>query len=125
MHRNKPRGNRGSRFGFAGRILGIPLAVEEVVTERAPPLRKTWETTQEPRLWVIGAYKMGFELTPEGERSVLKVHIRYDRPASGFQRLLGRLFGPVYAKWCTSQMVRDAAKHFQGYNRAGGAIKAV
>jgi hypothetical protein len=26
---------------------------------------------------------------------------------------LGRLFGPVYAKWCTRRMTRDAAERFQ------------
>ena len=31
----------GSRFGFAGRIFGIPLSVEEVVTGREPPVSKT------------------------------------------------------------------------------------
>lgn len=25
---------------------------------------------------------------------------------------LGRLFGRMYARWCTERMVRDAARHF-------------
>lgn len=27
-------------------------------------------------------------------------------------RSLGRLFGRMYARWCTERMVRDAARHF-------------
>src|SRR5690606_28244007 len=43
----------GSKFGFTGSVLGIPLSVEEVVTERDPPWRKEWATIVEPTLWVI------------------------------------------------------------------------
>jgi hypothetical protein len=102
----------GSAFGFTGSILGIPLMVDEVVTGRQPPKRKTWETTSEPCLWVIGQYQMGFELTSSAVGSTLRVHIRYNLPRAGLPRLLGRLFGKVYAAWCTSQMVADAQKHF-------------
>lgn len=104
----------GSRFGFTGRIFGIPLSVEEVVTVREPPISKTWETTAEPNLWVIGRYTMGFALTPTGGAgTTLRVYIRYDLPAGGFTRLLGRIFGGLYAAWCTGQMVVDAQRHFR------------
>lgn len=102
----------GSKFGFTGSIFGIPLAVDEVVTGRVPPSEKTWETTEEPHLWVIGRYQMGFELAPEGQQSSLRVYIRYALPERGFERLLGRMLGRTYAKWCTRQMVSDAQKHF-------------
>jgi hypothetical protein len=49
----------GSRFGFTGSVLGIPLSVDEVVTSRAPPTSKTWVTTAEPTLWVIGQIRHG------------------------------------------------------------------
>lgn len=107
----------GSRFGFAGRILGIPLSVEEVVTGREPPVSKTWETTAEPQLWVIGRYAMGFELAQRAEtRTMVRVYIRYELPAMGLARLLGRIFGGIYATWCTRQMVLDAQRHFKSAN---------
>ena len=103
----------GSQFGFAGRVLGIPLSVVEVVTGREPPVSKTWETTDEPRLWVIGRYMMGFELSPRGTAgTTLRVYIRYDLPAGRFTRLLGHMFGGFYAAWCTRQKIVDAQKHF-------------
>ena len=102
----------GSRFGFSGSVLGIPLKVDEVVTSRTPPSSKTWETTEEPTLWVIGRYGMGFELVPQGIRSELRVYIFYDRPVGLLGGILGRLLGPAYARWCTRIMVDDAAKHF-------------
>lgn len=102
----------GSRFGFTGRILGVPLRVDEVVTGREPPTRKTWETAVEPTLWVIGRYEMGLELSPSGAGSRLRVYIRYDLPVAWFPRLLGMVFGRAYARWCTSKMVNDARSHF-------------
>ena len=102
----------GSRFGFTGSVLGVPLRVDEVVTSRTPPSGKTWETTQEPTLWVIGRYAMGFELVPQGSRSDLRVYIDYSWADGLLGSILGRLFGPSYARWCTSIMVNDAVKHF-------------
>src|SRR5262245_53044333 len=64
----------GSRFGFSGSVLGLPLAVEEAVTHREPPFGKSWETVAEPRLWVIGRYAMGFEITPARRFSHLEVY---------------------------------------------------
>ena len=105
----------GSRIRLAGRVLGIELSVEEVVTERNPPFRKVWETTGSPRLLVIGDYRMGFELSPRGSESTLRVFIDYALPESAPAHWLGRLFGRYYAKWCTQQMVDGAVKHFASF----------
>src|SRR5512139_1979519 len=40
----------GSRIRLTGRVFGIHLFVEEVVTEYSPPTRKVWETTGPPKL---------------------------------------------------------------------------
>ena len=102
----------GSRIRLSGRVLGIPLSVEEAVTERHPPLRKIWQTTGVPRLLVIGHYRMGFEITPHDASSLLRVFIDYALPEAPFARWLGRVFGSSYARWCTESMAEDAAKHF-------------
>jgi hypothetical protein len=102
----------GSRIRLTGRVLGIDLSVEEIVTEHSPPSRKVWETTASPKLLVIGHYRMGFELTPQGNGSALRVFIDYALPETAPTRWLGHLFGRYYAKWCTQQMVDDAVKHF-------------
>lgn len=98
----------GSHIVLRGRVFGIRLYLDEVVTLRKPPLTKTWETIGEPRLLVIGPYRMGFDLTPDDTTAQLRVAIDYDLPTKGISRLLGRLFGRSYAQWCTQQMVRDA-----------------
>lgn len=102
----------GSKFGFTGRIFGIPLSVEEVVTGREPPVSKIWETAAEPHLWVIGRYVMGFDLAPTASGdTTLRVHIHYDLPKGSFTHVLGRILGGIYAAWCTRQMVADAQRH--------------
>jgi hypothetical protein len=99
----------GSLRRMTGRVLGMNLEVNEIVTERVSPFRKTWETRGEPRLLVIGAYRMGFTITPLGHRSQLLVFIDYQLPQNGVPRVLGMLVGRAYAAWCTRRMARDAA----------------
>ena len=107
------RGQRvGSRIRLAGRVFGVELSVEELVTERKPPRRKVWETTGSPKLLVIGHYRMGFDLSPRGKDTLLRVFIEYALPERAPARWLGRLFGRYYARWCTQRMVDDAGKHF-------------
>jgi hypothetical protein len=106
---DKQRGQSvGSHIVLRGRVFGIRLYLDEVVTMHEPPRRKAWETVGEPRLIVIGGYRMGFDLIPVGSDAELRVAIDYDLPAKGIRRLFGLMFGRSYAKWCTRQMVRDA-----------------
>lgn len=103
----------GSVIKMGGSLLGIRLFVEEVVTERDPPRRKVWETRGRPRIVIIGAYRMGFEITSSARHSNLRVFIEYDHPRSPIGRLLGRAIAPMYARWCVKHMADDARLHFQ------------
>lgn len=109
----------GASIRMAGRVLGVALSLEEVVTERNPPRRKVWETIGAPRLLVIGPYRMGFEVTPQGGTSLLRVFIDYALPVAPPARWLGRIFGDFYARWCTQRMAGDAEEHFRtaGHSR--------
>jgi hypothetical protein len=102
----------GSVIRMRGAMLGLALAVEEVVVERAPPVRKVWETRGPQRLVVIEAYRMGFEITPDGAGTRLLVFIDYSIPSTGLWRLLGWLSARSYARWCVRQMSRSAVAHF-------------
>ena len=102
----------GSKIRMHGRMMGIPLALEEVITERQVPSRKVWQTIGTPNLVIMAHYRMGFELTPSGDASMVRVFIDYSLPTSLPGSWLGRLLGGVYARWCTKQMADDAAKHF-------------
>lgn len=82
MRRPSDLGGRalGSKVRMQGRVLGMTLCLDEVVTERQPPLRKAWQTV-DAKLLVIGQYRLGFEISPNGNRSALRVFIDYDLPA--------------------------------------------
>lgn len=102
----------GSVIRMTGRVLGIRLSLEGVVTAYEPPQRKAWETVGEPRLLVIGGYRMGFESDPVPGGSRLVVFIDYRLPAKGLSLLLGRALGGAYAAWCTRRMAEDARAFF-------------
>jgi hypothetical protein len=89
----------GSHIKMGGQAFGLSILLDEVVVERHPPSRKVWRTIGTTRLVVIGDCEMGFEVSPAGQGSDLRVWIDCDPP-----------LGP--ARWCVRQMVGDAARHF-------------
>ncbi len=102
----------GSHISMSGRVLGVPLFVEEIVSDRSPPLSKVWETIGETRLLVIGHYRMGFELTPSVAGCQLRIFIDYAKPKGWLSWCLGRLLARYYARWCLQRMKNDAIDHF-------------
>jgi len=106
----------GSRIRLGGQVLGMNLSVEEVVVERTPPQRKSWETGGSPRLLVIGHYRMGCNTAHRGEGSLLCVFIVYALLPSGLTRCLGWIFGGFCARGCVGQMVFDTVRHFEQSN---------
>jgi hypothetical protein len=99
----------GSKVRIRGKMLGMELALEEVVTEREPPRRKAWQTMAADLL-VIGPYRLGFDLESADSATRARIFIDYDLPPK--RRWLGRLFARRYARWCTQRMAADAAAHF-------------
>ena len=65
----------GSKIRMHGRMMGISLSLEEVITERLVPAKKAWETIGTPNLLVMAHYRMGFELTRQGDSSLVRVFI--------------------------------------------------
>jgi len=104
----------GAKIIMRGKMMGVPLFVNEEITERIPQFKKTWETQGPQKLVILDQYKMGFILKPEGKESTkLTVFIDYCIPTSGFKHLLAVATAKIYAKWCTESMVKDAETHFQ------------
>lgn len=101
----------GSHIRLSGRVFGVALYLDEVVTRRDPPTIKVWETVGALRLLVIGAYSMGVQITPERGGSRLRVFIDYRLPDGPVTYWLGWLFGRRYAQWCVNQMLTGVAKH--------------
>ena len=102
----------GSKVLMHGRMLGIWLSLEEVITKRRVPAMKVWETIGTPKLLVMSHYRMGFELTRNGASSLVRVFIDYSLPVKAPGSWLGYWLGGTYARWCTKQMVSGATRHF-------------
>ena len=102
----------GSHIRLGGRVFGIPLYLDEVVTQRDPPINKVWKTVGVPRLLVIGAYTMGIQIAPVNGRSSIRVFIDYELPKEWATYWLGLLFSRFYAKWCIEQLLKGAVENF-------------
>ena len=104
----------GSRISLSGRMLGLRLFVEAEVKRRQVPLLKVWETIGEPRLLVLGCYRMSVSVSPRGSRSHVTIAIDYAIPEKPPTRWLGMLLGAMYARWCVTQMIRDLVRQSAG-----------
>jgi hypothetical protein len=63
---------------------------------------------------------MEFAIVAAPASSLLTVSIVYDLPERRGARLLGRLFGGFYARWCTNRMASDAARRFSDFRQGAG-----
>ena len=113
----------GSHIRMGGSAFGLKLSLDEVVIERTPPRRKVWRTEGQPRLVIIGAYEMGFELNPVAGGAAIKVWIDYDPAPKGIGRLLPGV-GDGYAQWCVDQMVADAVSAFGRVDPTAAPVRA-
>ena len=103
----------GSLIRIQGKILCIPLSVEEVVCEYVPPFYKTWETRGEPHLLVIGKYRMGFRLEPIKNMTRVCVWLDYDLPTERWSVWFRKDLAKFYADWCVKRMSSDVGRAFK------------
>ncbi len=102
----------GSHIRMSGKVFGVSVALDEIVTIHEPPVHKAWQTVGDVRLVVVGHYRMNIDIQPQDSRSLLRVAIDYELPAKS--AWLGRAFGGTYARWCVRQMVRGVQDRFAG-----------
>ena len=100
----------GSHIKLSGRAFGLTVYLDEVVVKREVPRLKAWSTIGAHRLLVIGAYAIGFELTPRGADTSVRIYIDYDLPERN--AWLGRLLGSFYARLCVDKMLNDTRREF-------------
>lgn len=97
----------GSHTTMSGRAFGLRLFVDEVVTVREPPRRKSWSTTGQSRLLIMSGYRMGYGVEPADTGSRLTVWIDYDLPRNPLTRFIAAPLAALYARWCVDRMVGD------------------
>lgn len=106
------RGQRvGSHIRLLGTAFGLEVSVDETVVERQAPCRKVWQTVGAPKLVIIGAYRMGFEISESQGISTLRVFIDYDLPPRKLP--FAKRLADAYARWCTRRMAQDAGARWK------------
>ncbi len=103
----------GSHVKMSGKVFGVNLFLDEVITVHEVPYRKVWQTVGNINLLVIDHYTLGFEIKPENNGCKIKVFIDYNLPKSTKTYWLGFLFGSMYAKWCVKQMINGVKVNFK------------
>ena len=112
-HVDERKGQKlGSHIKMSGKVFGINLFLDEVITRHEPPFYKEWQTVGKVNLLVIDNYILGFEIKPDNGGSLLRVYIDYDLPKSAKTYWLGILFGRMYARECVRQMINGTLNHF-------------
>lgn len=111
----------GSVIRMTGSMLGVRLAVQEVVTERVSPVRKVWATVGPQRMIVMSSYRMGFDISSSWRGAQVRMFIDFCLPRRGLPRLLGWLTGDYYARWCLLQMGNALQSRFSESPAAGSS----
>ncbi|MCC6193232.1 MAG: SRPBCC family protein [Burkholderiales bacterium] len=101
----------GSRVSLTGRAFGIPLHVRAEVTERDPPTIKRWQTVGEPRLLVVGRYRMSVTIDRAPRQSLASIRIDYALPGAHRGRF-AQWLARKYARWCVRRMASDVVSAF-------------
>ncbi|RYE02277.1 MAG: SRPBCC family protein [Sphingobacteriales bacterium] len=99
----------GTRYQWTGQVLWWKLDFTVAVTKWIEGSEKTWQTEGDAQLILYSAFKMHLyvHLVTGGSEAFLS--ISYDLPNGFFQKLLCRIAGGWYARWCLKNMLRDAA----------------
>lgn len=106
----------GSVIKMRGNILGLVLSVEG--DHRAGSHLDARYGRREAARTSLSSVLTGWGRDQRASR--LRVFIDYDYPATIAAKVLGPMFGPIYARWCVNRMATNA---FEGSVRSyiGGA----
>lgn len=106
----------GAKYRWYGKMMGMTIDFEEVVTKWEPPKLKEWETIGEAQIIIMRWYRMGFEITASENGTIVTMSIAYEPPNDWFYKLLSFLFGPLYCNWCLNNMLNDTKKSLEQQN---------
>ena len=100
----------GSHIRMSGKAFGIPIFLDEAITRREPPRIKSWKTTGDINLVVIGHYEMTVKTEDFQGKSKVTGSINWQLPDRN--KWLGYMFGGLYARWCIGMMLKSVRERF-------------
>ena len=108
-----PEKGVGSTYRWKGGVLGLPLDFTETVTLWKENEKKVWETTGEPKLIILGWYRMRLVTEPREGGTLASLEIEYTHHEGFFYKILSAALAGWYADWCLTRMLGDAKKSLE------------
>lgn len=98
----------GTRYRWSGTMMGMKMDFTVEVTKWMPGVEKTWETIGEAKMIIYSWYRMHFQLSQEGNFTITKLSITYEKPNGWLLKVISFLLADWYCRWCLRNMLRDA-----------------
>lgn len=111
----------GAKYRWYGKMMGMTIDFSESVTKWEPPKMKEWETFGDARIIIMRWYRMGFEIIPSENGTMVKLSISYLPPKAWYYRLLSFLFGRWYCNWCLNNMLNDTKEALENVSNFPGS----
>lgn len=106
-----------SKFRWFGKMMGFTMDFTVVVTKWIKDKEKVWETIGEPKMIILGWYKMHLVLSPEGKNTKAELSLAYTKPTGLFFKFIAFFLAPFYANWCLNNMLQDSKKFLEATSK--------
>ena len=103
----------GANYRWYGKMIGMAIDFNQIVTKWHPPKLKEWETIGEAKIIIMSWYRMWFEITPANNGTNTKISISYLPPKELFYKILSFFFANWYCNWCLNNMLNDTKKNLE------------
>ena len=102
-----------AKYHWYGRMMGMTIDFNEIVTKWQPPKLKEWETVGKAKIIIMSWYRMWFEITPAENGTIAKLSISYLPPTPWFYKILSFFFAKLYCNWCLNNMLNDTRNELE------------
>lgn len=103
----------GASYRWYGKMLGMKMDFSETVTKWQPPELKQWKIVGEAKTIIMSWHKMGFEISSDENRTIVKNSISYLPPKEWYYKILSFFFASLYCSWCLNNMLNDTKKNLE------------
>lgn len=102
-----------AKYHWYGKMLGMTMDFNEIVTKWQPPSLKEWETVGEAKIIIMSWYRMRFDITPSEKGAIAILSISYLPPKEWYYKVLSFLFANWYCNWCLKNMLNDSKTNLE------------
>ena len=104
-HLSGPERGVGAIFRWLGKIMGMEIDITERITTWIENREKVWETIGQPKIILLGWYRMILKTSAVKEGTLTSLQIDFTPPSGFFYKILYFLFSGWYCNWCLNNML--------------------